>query len=51
MVRDAERRAGEAEVNLNALLKCHGLVRGLVHQQTAALDRLREAAEDKQGAG
>ena len=45
MIRDAERRAGEAEIQLNSLLKVRSLVGSLVDDQTTRLQVLRADAE------
>ena len=45
MVRVAERRAGEAEVELNALLKARGAIGSLVKSHQRNLIELRTAAE------
>lgn len=43
-VRDAERRAGEAEAELNALLKLDAWSKDAIVKQRAKLQALREAA-------
>ena len=45
MIRDAERRAGEAEIQLNSLLKVRSLVGSIVDDQTTRLQVLRADAE------
>ena len=45
MIRDAERRAGEAEIQLNSLLKVRSLVGSMVDDQTTRLQVLRADAE------
>lgn len=50
MVRDAERRAGEAEVQLNALLKVRAIVGDQIDQQRLHVDGLRAAAAEQEAA-
>ena len=45
MVRDAERRATEAEVELNSLLKVRAVIGGDIERRQAELAALREAKE------
>jgi hypothetical protein len=46
-MRDAERRAGEAEAELNALLKLSAWTKHALEQQQAKLQALRKEAEQR----